>query len=142
MKIDFDDFINQFYNNTDNKKLGFSIDDEDSNLYDVFHMLLDLFIAGIDIFNLDIYNSYFDTLQKLQSYFNNINIKVNVSNFSKRELTTSNLYENRYIRFESLDLMTINAAHKPVDQISEIRAFYLKNDTYNFCISFSQIYDT
>jgi len=163
--IQFENFINKFYSNNSNQKMiiNINIDSEssnetqaDPNIYDIHTMLLDLIIKGIDIFNLDIVD-YNSTVEKLQPFFNNINIKIFILNYSKLELIGANSpYINRYIRISSNDqsttnqsimtinaahqsIMTINAAHQIINKLIDIKSFYLIDTVNNLCISFDFI---
>jgi len=145
--IDFDDFINEFYSNMDKKKMVLHVDIEnntnktDTSNYDIHCMLLDLFVAGIDKFDLKFLtkSNLYRSLGNLQYFFNNINIKLNIINFSKKELIKENSpYETRFIKFiiENPHKFIINGNHKKVEELEEINSFFLIDDNTNLCISF------
>ena len=139
----------------DKKKMVLHVDIEnntdktDTSNYDIHCMLLDLFVAGIDKFDLkfvnesntesnDITNLY-RSLGNLQYFFNNINIKLNIINFSKKELIKENSpYETRFIKFiiENPHKFIINGNHKKVEDLDDINSFFLIDDNTNLCISF------
>ena len=143
--IQFENFINQFYSNNSNQKMVLTLDvdnSSDPNIYDIHTMLLDLLCKGIERFNLNIYNNLQLSINQLQIFFTNINIQIDVQNYSKHDLiANSDLYSNRYIKFtaENPSLMVINGTHKIADNLLQIKSFYLINDTYNLCISFNFI---
>ena len=148
--INFDDFINNFYSNTSHNKIIFNINienatnDTPTTIYDIHMMLLDLLIKGIQILNLDILgNNYEKSLNILQKYFSNINIKININNFTKKDLIeTYSEYSNRFIKFEDPSNMIINGTHEQETDLSNIKSFYLINLTNNLSISFKyQIFD-
>ena len=146
--IQFENFINKFYQNDSNQKMILNIDVESSsetesepNIYDIHTMLLDLIIKGINRFNLQISN-YQQIINKLTPYFTNINIRFNLENYSKLELLNEDLaYNNRYIRISINDdiLMTINGMHQIQSQLIDIRSFYLIDSNINLCIYFDFI---
>ena len=143
--IQFENFINEFYLNYSNQKMVLTLDVENSsdpNIYDIHMMLLDLLRKGIEKFNLNIYNNLTKSISQLQTFFTNINIYINVINYSKLDLITDNqIYSNRYIKFtvDNPSLMIINGTHQIVDNMFDIKSFYLIDDTYNLCISFNFI---
>ena len=143
--IQFENFILQFYSNNSNQKMVLTLDVENSsdpNIYDIHMMLLDLLIKGIERFNLNIYNNLQRSINQLQTFFTNINIQIDVINYSKLDLITDNkLYSNRYIKFtiENPLTMVIYGTHQIVDNMRLIRSFYLIDDAYNLCISFNFI---
>ena len=131
MNINFDNFIDKFYSNS-NKKivLELNIDNSDTNIYDIHNMLLDLLIKGYERFY---------TLD-LQNYFDNIDIQLIIENLTKKELLDDlHNYGNRYIKFniENLNNMTINGSHKIVNNLNEIDSFCLIDDNNNLKISFN-----
>lgn len=137
INIDFEEFKHQFYLNNCNK-IPFSVDN-DPNIYDIHHLLLDLLIYGIELLNLDIYNQHIESLEILQKFYNNINIIININNFSKYNLIDNELYPNRYMKFDTPNNMIINGSHNTVNELSKINSFYLIDDKHNFCINFSYI---
>ena len=105
-------------------------------------MLLDLLCKGIERFNLNIYDELSISINRLQTFFTNINIQINVINYSKSDLIINDkLYSNRYIKFtsENPSLMVINGSHQIVNSMHEIKSFFLIDHTYNLCISFNFI---
>ncbi len=146
--IRFENFINEFYSNSSNNKMVLTLDVENStdpNFYDIHTMLLDLLIKGIERYNLNICDNLEQSISKLQIFFTNINIKINVNNYSKSIIVNNKLinklYSNRYIKFniENPTTMLINGAHQIADKIDDITSFFLINDIYNISISFNFI---
>lgn len=129
--INFDNFIDKFYSNYNNKIiLELNIDNSETNIYDIHNMLLDLLIKGYEKFN---------TLD-LQNYFDNIDIQLIIENLTKKDLLDDSYnYNNRYIKFniENLDNMTINGSHQIVNNLNEINSFCLIDDNNNLKISFN-----
>ena len=129
--INFDNFINEFYSNYNNKIiLELNIDNTDTSIYDIHNMLLDLLIKGYERYN---------TLD-LQKYFDNIDIQLKIENLTKKELLDDFYnYSNRYIKFniENLDNMIINGSHISVNNLNEIDSFCLIDDNNNLKISFN-----
>ena len=142
--IEFNNFVNEFYSNKSNKKMVLTLDIENGdnpNIYDIHVMLLELLIYGFTKFNLNINNNLDNSINYLQNYFTNIDIKINISNYSKKELILENSpYISRYIRFTSeSETMTINGSHQTVNNLNLIKSFYLVDDNYNLCINFDFI---
>lgn len=145
--VQFENFINDFYSNHSNQKIVLSLDVEnatDPNIYDIHTMLLDLLIKGIEKFNLNIYSDLEYSINQLQIFFTNINIKIDINNYSKSDLVNNllanKLYSNRYIKFTVENpTLVINGTHQIVDNMQQIKSFYLINDNYNLCISFNFI---
>jgi len=142
--IKFDDFINEFYSNMTQQKMILQVDIEnstknsDTTIYDIHCMLLELFTAGIKKFKLDFVNNLEESICNLQYFFNNININLNIINYSKKELIASDglIYISRYINFKDLDEFIINSQHIHVNDLEDIKSFYLINTDINICISF------
>jgi hypothetical protein len=141
--INFDKFIDEFYSNMNKNKMVLQVDIEnatnksETSIYDIHCMLLDLLAAGITKFNLDFINNLEESICNLQYFFNNINISLNIINFSKKELIMENsLYENRFIKFDDPKNLIINGQHNQVDLLEDIKTFYLINTDVNICISF------
>jgi hypothetical protein len=168
--IYFNNFIDTFYSNKNQTKMVLQIDIEsvtnnskttinnsdtttnnsETTIYDIHCMLLDLLVAGVQRLNLNFVddektiNNQYSNLNKakiiLQNYFNNINIKLNIINYSKQELLHDNSpYENRYIKFtaEKSNNFIINGQHKQLDNLEDIRSFFLIDDNTNISISFT-----
>ncbi len=143
--MDFDNFIENFYSNYDEKKMILQVDIDknsangstETNLYDIHCLLFDLFIAGIEKFELDFANNLDEAASNLQYFFNNINIKLNITSFTKKELIMENsLYENRFIKTDSSKKYVLNGQHKCVDKLHGINSFHLIDDSANICIGF------
>ena len=147
--MDFDQFIENFYSNNDEKKMVLQVDIDkksasdgsaETNLYDIHCMLFDLFIAGIDKLKLDFVKNLDESASKLQYYYNNINIKLDITSLTKKELIMKeSLYENRFIKTCSNDIdkqYVLNGQHTYVDDLSEIYSFYLIDDSNNIRVSF------
>ena len=137
--IKFDNFVNEFYQNYSNKKMVLTLDIEnenDPNIYDIHVMLLELLINGFTRFNLNL-----KSIDHLQRYFTNIDIKINICNYSKAELMLDNSpYYNRYIKFTSDNAtMIINGNHNIVNNLNLINSFYLVDNINNLSISFDFI---
>ena len=142
--MDFDKFIENFYLNYNGQKMILNVDIdnkneyEETNLYDIHTMLFDLFIAGVNKFNLDFINNLDEAASNLQYFYNNINIKLNIIVFTKKELIMDNsLYINRYIKTDiSSKQYIINGQHQCQNDLNNIHSFYLIDDSNNICISF------
>lgn len=142
-EIDFNKFVDQFYSNHNQTKMILQIDIEnatnssETTIYDIHCMMLDLLVAGVKKFNLDFINDLDQSASNLQYFFNNINIQLNIISFTKKELIMENsLYENRFVKFDDPDKFIINGQHQMVDELSDIKSFYLIDDNTNICISF------
>jgi len=142
-QINFDDFSKKFYSNVNNEKMNIGISIEDATnespitIYDIHMMLLDLLINGTANFNLDIINDLDNSILFLQKFFNNIAIKINIVNYTQEELIEKESeYENRYLRFNTPDKMTLNGKHIKESTLDLIKSFYLINEEHNLCISF------
>jgi hypothetical protein len=142
-EINFNNFIDEFYSNMNQIKMVLQVDIEnatittDTTIYDIHCMLLDLFTAGIRKLNLDFINNLEESIRNLQYFFNNINIQLNIISFTKKELIMENsLYENRFIKFEDPANLIINGQYIQVEDLENIKSFYLINNDINICISF------
>jgi hypothetical protein len=138
-EINFDNFINEFYLNTKKIKMVLQVDivNSETSIYDIHCMLLDLLVTGIQRFNLDFYNNLEESISNLQYFFNNINIQLNITCFTKKELIIENSsYNNRFVKFENQQKFLINSQHKQVENLEDINSFYLINDDINICINF------
>lgn len=136
--MNFENFIEEFYK-LDNK-INLELDIENNltpTIYDLHHMLLDLIIYGVKLFNLNLTENLNESLIFLQKYFNNININIIIKNLSKKELLIDEFYSNRYIRFEGNSDMIKNGLHEKTNLFNEIKSYYLINDEYNLCINFN-----
>jgi hypothetical protein len=161
LQINFDNFVDKFYSNVSNEKIMLEInidqtydqsidqsfdklfnmsDFSSTTIYDIHHMLLDLIIQGISILNLDIINNFDKSLVQLQKYFANINIKINICNWTKKDLIEDySNYDNRYIKFEDPSNMIINGAHQIVKDLKLIKSFFLIDTNNNFSIGFEHM---
>ena len=142
-QVNFDNFVNKFYSNKSNNKIMLEInisDNTSTTIYDIHQMLLDLIIQGISILNLDIINNFDKSLDQLQKYFANINIKINICNWTKKDLIEDySNYDNRYIKFEDPSNMIINGAHQIVKDLKLIKSFFLIDTNNNFSIGFEHM---
>ena len=144
LEIDFEKFIDEFYSNMNQTKIVLQVDiinatkESNTNIYDIHCMLLDLFVAGITKFNLDFHQMNLEeSICNLQYFFNNINIQLNIMSFTKQELILINSpYENRFVKFIKPTDFIINVQHKQLDNLEDIKSFYLINDDTNISISF------
>jgi hypothetical protein len=140
--IEFNTFIEEFYNNYSGNKMLITIDieNDEPNIYDLHIMLLELLIQGFIKFNHVIDDNLDIIIDNLQSFFTNINIKLNIINYSKIDLICDNSpYINRYIKMSDIDNMIINGGHLTVNNLELIKSFFLINNEYNLCISFNFI---
>jgi hypothetical protein len=89
---------------------------------------------------LDFVKNLDESASKLQYYYNNINIKLDITSLTKKELIMKeSLYENRFIKTCSNDIdkqYVLNGQHTYVDDLSEIYSFYLIDDSNNIRVSF------
>lgn len=139
MNIDFEDFIKKFYELDSKIYIELDIKENDSNIYDIHTMLLDLLIYGVEFLNLNIINNLDDSIMILQKYFNNINIKININVYKLLDFINNDIYDNRYIRFDNNKKYIINGKHVTKLTLDKINSIYLYNDLNNFNISFSWI---
>lgn len=141
-EIKFDDFIQSFYSNWNKTPIVLQIDiegatsDSNTSIYDIHQMLIDLFVNGIDIYNLQMESNWQNAIALLQFFYNNINIKINVQNFTRVELEYNLSYYNRYMKFMNTSNILINSGHLNVECLEKINSFYLISDSVNLCISF------
>ena len=68
------------------EKMAFQLtieDDDDTTLYDIHEMLLELFLKGLYLNNLPISDpsSLLRSLNQIQTYFNNIQVKINIKTY-------------------------------------------------------------
>ena len=143
--LNFEIFKDRFYQNTSNTKMMLHIDLEDNidetNIYDIHSLLLDLLMTGfnkLDIININLEES----INILQRFFNNIDIHINIINYTKKDIINDeSIYLNRYIKFtiENISTMLINGKHELVDNLNDIKSFFLIDDLNNLCISFEQL---
>jgi hypothetical protein len=145
VNVDFDNFIERFYSSISDNKIIFelNIDSNDSStIYDVHIMLLELFIKGLNMFNLNIYTYLDNTIIHLQKYYSNINIGIQINTFTKNELLNDdNRYANRYMRINSDCSFIKNGSHnnKLITDLSQIESFFTFDNNFNLRISFSHI---
>jgi hypothetical protein len=133
-EIGFDHFTKAFYNNKNNTKmvleLTLDIEDDVTN-YDIHIMLLQLFFIGIIEYSIP--------FEQMQTYFDNINIKIYAKNFTKKQLIDDNSgYANRYMRVDNDMNMLKNGSHDEnlINELKDIKSFHTNNDNYNLCIYF------
>ena len=112
-KIIFNDFIDIFYSNINKNKMSLHIDFNNAsdeidnskiNIYDIHCVLLELLIAGVNNFSLNLMNDIElnEAIEKLQYFFDNINIIINIVNFSKKDIIDDDsVYESRYMKILS-----------------------------------------
>ena len=149
-KIIFNDFIDIFYSNINKNKMSLHIDFNNAsdeidnskiNIYDIHCVLLELLIAGVNNFSLNLMNDIElnEAIEKLQYFFDNINIIINIINFSKKDIIDDDsVYESRYMKIlsDNPDKFILNGQHIIVENLKDIKTFYLINDEINICISF------
>ena len=59
MDINFDDFVERFYANNTGEKMAFQLtieDDDDTTLYDIHEMLLELFLKWLYLKKINLHN--------------------------------------------------------------------------------------
>ena len=137
MDITFEDFIHKFYTLDSKISLELYIENDCTNIYDIHIMLLDLLIYGVEHFNLNIIDNLDKSIDLLQSYYDNINIKINIKNYMLSEFINSNIYDNRYIRFNHEKKYIINSSHNKQTILNNIYSIYNINKDVNYLISFS-----
>jgi len=141
--IDFNNFIEKFYTNNNREKmiLHIDIDNDKTNIYDIHNLLLDLLLEGfqyIEIKN----NNLIKSIETLQYYFDNIDIKIIIKNLTKKELINdSSLYINRYARIDISDMnkRIVNGQHIIVNSLNKIKTFILIDNDNNLSIEFNYI---
>jgi len=137
--IKFNDFIEKFYTIDSKISLELDIVNETVDIYDIHNMLLETLIYGVELYNLNIFDNLYNSITHLQKYFNNINIKINIDNYSLKDLTTNTIYDYRYIRFDKTKQFIINGKHIKINILKDIKSFYRFDDKNNLCIFFSWI---
>ena len=136
-EIGFDKFIDAFYNNKNGNKMVLELcldSDEETSIYDIHVMLLQLFFIGI--------TKYEVPFDDMQNYFNNINIKFYVQNFTVRELINeASGYGNRFMRIDNNMEMIKNGSHNEnsVNELKDIKSFHTNNNEHNLCIYFDHM---
>ena len=156
--INFNNFINEFYTNYNNKHMIIELltDNQDNptetTIYDVHTLLLELLLAAPSFINksisdercnIDFTNNLDNSIKLLQFFFDNIKITVSIVKYTISELVNTDiakLYENRYMRFDSNNNFIINGSHKSIsNNLEDIYSFYIdnsnsSNNTYlSFC---------
>ena len=147
MDIDFDDFVQEFYSNETGIKMAFQLsieDDNDTTVFDIHEMLLELFIKGLYMKNLSIsYNKALgESINKLQKYFNNIQVKIIIQTYTIGELLSdSSEYNNRYLRIMPGSDFVKNGQldENLIDEISDIKSFFMIDNNLNIKISFDHL---
>ena len=147
MDINFDDFVERFYANNTGEKMAFQLtieDDDDTTLYDIHEMLLELFLKGLYLNNLPISDpsSLLRSLNQIQTYFNNIQVKINIKTYSIKELMSDSVgYLNRYLRIMPGSDFLKNGQHNSdnVSNIGDIYSFFMINNDHNIKISFDHL---
>jgi len=142
--IVFDDFIIKFYNTT--TKINFQIDifnDPITTIYDIHEFLLKLLISGINLLHINLIPSDLPfIINLLQSYFNNINIKLIINNYSKLDIVDYDFnYSNRFLKIlsDDPDKFILNGSHIKQSNLNDIFSFYLIDTDNNLSVSFNYI---
>ena len=136
-EIGFDKFVDAFFNNKNGQKMVLELtldSNEETSIYDIHVMLLQLFFIGI--------TKYKIPFEEMQNYFNNINIKFYVQNFTIRELINElSGYGNRLIRVDNNMEMIKNGSHdeKLVNELKDIKSFHTNSNENNLCIHFDHM---
>lgn len=138
--IDFNEFANQLYSESNNK-IAIQVDIEDgseSNIYDIHMMLIDLIIFGLHYFSLNLNEqNYEEIIHYLQKFFNKINIKILVQKYTEQELDIfNNDYVNRFMKLYKSEQIILNGAHKKVSSLKDIKSFYIENNYFNLSFYF------
>jgi hypothetical protein len=136
-EIGFDHFVEAFFNNKNGTKmvLELTLDtNEDTTIYDIHSMLLQLFFIGL--------TKYEVAFGDMQNYFNNINIKLHVENFNIHQLSyASSYYHNRFLRVDSNMEMIKNGQHNEtqINELKDVKSFYTIDEECNMCIYFDHM---
>ena len=146
--IYFDDFIKKFYMNKNGEKMILQIDIDkinnnktNSNIYDIHNLLLDLLLNGFEYIKIE-QNNFIKSIETLQCFFNNIDIKIIINNHTKKDLIDDNSpYNNRYARIDISDTnkRILNGQHTNVNDLSNINTFILVDSDNNLDIRFDNI---
>ena len=152
-EINFDLFVDKFYNNKNSTKMTLELileSNDNINIYDIHVMLLQMFFIGIVKYNIP--------FNQMQNYFTNINIKVYIQNFTIKQLIEDTSgYSNRYIRINDKMEMIKNGSYnktqtqtdkdkvdtdteiKETNDLINIKSFYTIDNDVNLCIYFDHI---
>lgn len=150
-EINFDLFVDKFYNNKNSTKMTLELileSNDNINIYDIHVMLLQMFFIGIVKYNIP--------FNQMQNYFTNINIKVYIQNFTIKQLIEDTSgYSNRYIRINDKMEMIKNGSYNKTqtdtdkaytdidktetDDLISIKSFYTIDNDVNLCIYFDHI---
>jgi hypothetical protein len=136
-QIEFDIFIEKFFTNKNNTKMVLELmsdTNDDTTIYDIHVMLLQIFFIGI--------TKYEIPFDQIQNYYNNINIKLYVENYSIKDLINDNSnYGNRFIRIDQKMEMIKNGSHDTslINELKDIKSFYTNNNEQNLRIYFDHI---
>ena len=136
-EIRFDHFVEAFFNNKNGTKmvLELTLDSNDNTtIYDIHVMLLQLFFIGLTKYNID--------PNQMQNYFDNINIKLYVENFNIIQLSyESSYYKNRFLRVDNNMDMIKNGEHNEssINELKDIKSFNNIDDECNMCIYFDHM---
>lgn len=138
-------FIDKLYSNNNNENLVLELDNyinqNKINIYELYNILLEVFIKGINILQISIiYNPQIDVIQY---YFNKIKIKINFISCSIQDITNNynNFYSNRLHRTNTISMnsLILNGTHVYTNNLSDIRTFFSPYSDIHFCVSFSYI---
>jgi len=136
-QIEFDIFIEKFFTNKNNTKMVLELmsdTNDDTTIYDIHVMLLQIFFIGI--------TKYQITFDQIQNYYNNINIKLYIENYSIKDLINDNSnYGNRFIRINPQMEMIKNGSHDTslINELKDVKSFYTNNNEQNLRIYFDHI---
>ena len=131
-EIGFDHFVDAFFNNKNGTKMVLELtldSNDDTTIYDIHVMLLQLFFMGLTKYNIN--------PNQMQNYFNNINIKIHIENFNIIQLSyTTSSYKNRFLRVDNNMEMIKNGEHNEasINELKDIKSFYNIDDECNMCI--------
>jgi len=136
-QIEFDIFIEKFFTNTNNTKMVLELiseSDDNTTIHDIHVMLLQIFFIGI--------TKYAVPFNEIQNYYNNINIKLYIENYSIKDLIEDKSnYGNRFIRINQQMEMIKNGSHdiSLINELKDIKSFYTNDNQNNICIYFDHI---
>ncbi len=136
-EIGFDRFVEEFFNNKNETKMVLELildTNEDTTIYDIHVMLLQLFFMGL--------TKYEDSFGEMQNYYNNINIKLHVENFNAQQLSyASSSYSNRFLRVDNNMEMIKNGQHNEalINELKDVKSFYTIDNECNMCIYFDHM---
>ncbi len=135
-EVGFDHFVEAFFNNKNGTKMVLELaldSNEDTTIYDIHVMLLQLFFIGL--------TKYEVGFEFMQNYFDNINIKLNVENFNALQLSYESSYGNRFLRVDNNMEMIKNGQHNEelVNELKDVKSFYTIDNECNMCIYFDHM---